>query len=49
MKKKVGICIRMYNYKFEPTASACPLFELKEDIDVDSPKQCQFCNGYEIT
>lgn len=39
----------MYRYRFEPTASACILFELKEDADADSLKQCQFCKGYEIT
>ncbi|MCK5403059.1 hypothetical protein KAI60_02990 [Candidatus Bathyarchaeota archaeon] len=47
--KKTGVCIQMYRYRFEPTASACPLFERKEDIDDDSPKQCQFCKSYEVT
>ncbi len=49
MRKTAGVCTRMYRYRFEPTASACLIFERKEDVDADSPKQCQFCKSYEIT
>ena len=45
--RKIGVRIRMYRYRFEPTVSAYPLFERKEDVDADSPKQCQFCKNYE--
>jgi hypothetical protein len=45
--QRKGVCARMYRYKFEPTASACPIFERKEDADSDSLEQCQFCTHYE--
>lgn len=45
--QRKGVCVRMYRYKFEPTVSACPIFERKEDTD--SLEQCQFRKHYERT
>jgi hypothetical protein len=45
--KKGGVCVRMYRYQFKPTASACPIYERKEDADEESLEQCQFCKHYE--
>ncbi len=43
---KKGVCERLYNYRFKPTATACPLFERKEEGGV-GPEQCQFCKFFD--